>query len=220
VHAQMSKQKHIPTITGSKNLLMLKLSKFYSVKKNIQTVIDIIQNEDDEKKKPKVSKDKKISLRLIDWFVTNYSKKNNTIIEYRENGNIIHFNVYMSYRSQLKSYKKESFDPFRRRDRIIFQYEKDKNIETTIGQLNMFRWVIENKIIDYINAHFKEIDKDMQSTQKDNIHKKNSDDNIKTKTVQTENGVIVQRRKKRSQLSKSSVKNMNFVGGQRMINFD
>ena len=84
----------------------------------------------------------------------------------------------------------------------------------------MFRWVIENKIIDYINTHFKEIDKDMQSTQKDNIKKKNSDENIKTRTVQTENGIVIQRRKKRSQLSKSSVKNMNLTNGQRMISFD
>ena len=56
----------------------------------------------------------------------------------------------MNYKSQLKAFSKKQFDPFCRRKRIKFDYEKSKNIITTIGQLNFFKWIIENKILDYI----------------------------------------------------------------------
>ena len=32
---------------------------------------------------------------------------------------------------------------------------------TTIGQLNFFKWALENKIIDYVIAHREEIENDM-----------------------------------------------------------
>lgn len=209
-----NQSKKCSKIINSKDLLMISLSKFYSQKSNINKILAIIE--------PSLSTkiDNNISLRLIDWFVTNFSKKNNTIITKEKNNNIIHFNVYLSYRSQLKAYSKQLFDPFRRRDRITFFFDTDKSIETTIGQLNMFRWILQNDILEYINNNLDEIEKDMVNTQKSNMIKKNNDDNIKIKAIQTENGIIYQKRKKRNQLSKSSVKNMNLFSGQRVIKFD
>ena len=32
---------------------------------------------------------------------------------------------------------------------------------TTVGQLNFFKWALENKVIDYINNNLTKIDKDM-----------------------------------------------------------
>jgi hypothetical protein len=64
------------------------------------------------------------------------------------------------------------------------------------------------------------IEKDMLITQKQNQNKKKDDDNMRIKTIQTENGVIIQKRKKRSQLSKSSIKNMNKLSGSMTIRFD
>jgi hypothetical protein len=209
-----NQSKKCSKIINSKDLLMISLSKFYSQKSNINKILAIIE--------PSLSTkiDNNISLRLIDWFVTNFSKKNNTIITKEKNNNIIHFNVYLSYRSQLKAYSKQLFDPFRRRDRITFFFDTDKSIETTIGQLNMFRWILQNDILEYINNNLDEIEKDMVNTQKSNMIKKNNDDNIKIKAIQTENGIVYQKRKKRNQLSKSSVKNMNLFSGQRVIKFD
>ena len=207
-------EKKPTKIINSKDLLMISLSKFYSNKSNINKILPII----DSQLFP--NSNNKISLRLIDWFVTNYSKKHNTIISKKAaNGTVVHFNVYLSYRSQLKGYSKQLFDPFRRRDRITFVYDKDKSIETTIGQLNMFQWILQNDIIDYINNNFDKVEEDMLSSQKDNQSKKNNNDNIKVKAIQTENGVVYQKRKKRNQLSKSSVKNMNLYNGQRVISF-
>jgi hypothetical protein len=206
-------KKKSSKIINSKDLLMISLSKFYMNKSNINKILPII----DPQLVP--NSDNRISLRLIDWFVTNYSKKNNIIVLKKQIAGNIHFNVYLSYRSQLKAYSKQLFDPFRRRDRITFFYDIEKSIETTIGQLNMFRWILQNDIIDYINSNFDKIESDMLSTQKENLNKKNNDDNIKVKAIQTENGIVYQKRKKRNQLSKSSVKNMNLVSGQRVISF-
>jgi len=200
-------------IINSKDLLMISLSKFYAQKLNINKMLCIVE--------PSLAKqESNISLRLIDWFVTNYSKKNNTIITKEKNNNIIHFNVYLSYRSQLKAYSKQLFDPFRRRDRITFFFDTDKSLDTTIGQLNMFRWIIQNDILEYISNNVEDIENDMIQTQKTNMNKKNDDENIKVKAVQTENGVVYQKRKKRNQLSKSSAKNMNLFTGARVIKFD
>jgi hypothetical protein len=176
-------------IADSKDLLMASLSKFYNTKNNINIIIPIIEGKSD------------ISLRLIDWFVTNYSKKNNIVILKEQNNNVYHFNVYLSYRSQLKAYSKQLFDPFRRRDRITFMYDNDMSIETTIGQLNFFRWILQNDILNYITNNISYIEKDMVKTQKDNQKKKNEEGNIKIKEVKTDNGVtIVTKRKKRIQL--------------------
>lgn len=177
----------------SKDLLMVSLSKFYSNKVNIQKILPIITGKAD------------ISLRLLDWFVTNYSKKSSTIITHiNSENNIVHFNVYLSYRSQLKAYSKQQFDPFRRRDRITFFYEKEKFLETTIGQLNFFKWVIQNNILDYIEKNKEEIEKDMI-----NIQKRNGGE-----------CVAVAKGKKRLELSKSFLKNMNTFSGSRIINFN
>ena len=176
----------------SKDLLMVSLSKFYSNKANIHKILPIVTGKSD------------ISLRLLDWFVTNYSKKSSTIITHiNSENNIVHFNVYLSYRSQLKAYSKQQFDPFRRRDRITFYYEKEKCLETTIGQLNFFKWVIQNNILDYIEKKKEEIENDMI-------------------TVQKKNGVEIPSTtgKKRLELSKSFLKNMNTFSGSRIINFN
>jgi hypothetical protein len=192
----------------SNDLLMQSLSSFYTNKNNIQKVIPIINGES------------KISLRLIDWFITNYSKKYQTIIKKKVSGNTVHLNVYISYRAQLKSYSKTNFDPFRRRERICFYYDPKNYIETTIGQLNMFRWILQTDILDYVAEHKKDIEQDMIQTQKDNQDKKLNTDNIKVKVIETENGLVTKTRKKRNELSKSILKNMNQTAGKRTIQFD
>jgi hypothetical protein len=188
---------------------MQSLSKFYADKHNIRRILPVINGESD------------VSLRLIDWFITNYSKKNQTIItKNNKDGTLQYMNVYLSYRSQLKSYSKTYFDPFRRRDRITFLYDTNKSIETTIGQLNMFRWILQSNILEYVQDHRKDIEQDMIKTQKDNQQKKQNKENIKVKVIETVNGTVTKTRKKRNELSKSVLKNMNQVIGKRTISFD
>jgi hypothetical protein len=104
-----------------------------------------------------------ISLRLVDWFVTNYAKQKNT--SYILNGQ--EFLVYMNYKSQLKAYSKKLFDPFCRRERILFQMPGQPPFMTTVGKLNFFRWAIEKGVLDYIRLNLTSLEREMNATQRE-----------------------------------------------------
>jgi hypothetical protein len=163
---------------------------FYKTKENLTKMMNVINGES------------KISLRIVDWFVTNYAKKYYTVYEIPQ---IIHglpsetqtvrFKVYNDYKLKLKAYAKKNFDPFCRWERITIPYDNDNYMETTIGQLNFFKWAIESNIIDYIHNHYQEIESDMNirnSTSK-RLATIDKEDNGKT-------------RKKREELSISACK--------------
>ena len=168
-------------IQGKQELLLVSLNKFYQDSKNKECIKNILTGEG------------KISLRIIDWFVTNYSKKYN--IEYliktkvnsprrsqtlKKNTNSKlskkdlskyssankQINIFLSYKSQLRAYSKKQFDPFCRRNRIDFYFDETDSITTTVGQLNFFRWALQNNVIDYIMNNYKEIEKDMNDNTK------------------------------------------------------
>lgn len=113
----------------------------------------------------------KISLRLLDYLCTNYSKHNNSSYELKK-GTSKTFYIYQSYKSQLKTFSKKYFDPFCRRERISLvmldpESSQEIPVETTIGQLNFFRWCIHNQVYEYAIAHGESIEKEMnQSIQK------------------------------------------------------
>jgi len=124
-----------------RELLIVSLQRFYSSRTDLDKLIPILQGDGD------------ISLRLIDWFVTNYAKKHHVsymIVEQE-------FIVYLNYKSQLKAFSKKLFDPFCRRERILFQCGSHAPFETTVGQLNFFRWAFEKNILDYIRTHLTDI---------------------------------------------------------------
>jgi hypothetical protein len=73
------------------------------------------------------------------------------------------FKVYLDYKLNLKAYSKKRFDPFCRWDRIAFPYLNNSYIQTTVGQLNFFKWAIDNQVIHYIEANYRDIEYDMNS---------------------------------------------------------
>ncbi|QOI90226.1 hypothetical protein QKU58_gp105 [Pyramimonas orientalis virus] len=142
------------TDISSNDLLLLSLTNYYTKHKQIHVLKDIIES------------GSKVSLRLIDWYVTNYCKQNNVVYILKKKDGDEYFNVYMNYRSQLKAFKKILFDPFRRRARISFHYGEDEELSTTIGQLNFFRWAIDNDIIYHLENNICTVEKDMINRQK------------------------------------------------------
>ena len=172
-------------IIKKQDLLMNTLIEFYLKKKNKNNLNDLLNI---------LNGTLNISLRIIDWFVTNYSKKNN--IYWIHNNE--RFVVYLNYKNQLKAYSKKQFDPFCRRDRIMFYYDKKNNQEnsnkynsneynndeilddnnnyiiTTVGQLNFFKWAIKYNIINYIIENLQHIENDMQKCLKYIYTKDNS----------------------------------------------
>ena len=107
-----------------------------------------------------------ISLRIMDWFVTNYSKKHYTVYDLIGGGGgtgipAKRFKVYVDYKLKLRAYSKKRFDPFCRWDRINVPYKNGTYIQTTLGQLNFFKWAIENEVIRYIQENYSAIEADM-----------------------------------------------------------
>ena len=101
------------------------------------------------------------SLRVIEWFCNNYSKKYDIIYKISKNKD---FNVYLSYKSQLDSYSKKQFDPFNRKHKGFDPFFLNMNEEiilTTVGQMNFFKWCISNGVLDYIERNLENIKKDM-----------------------------------------------------------
>ena len=200
--------------TSRGNLLMESLNRFFNEKHNIDQILAIVKGES------------KISLRVIDWFVTNYSKKynisyfidtiNNRILtddDTYQALNCKQFIVYIDYKLQLKGYSKRQFDPFCRRSRINFQYEKDKSFVTTIGQLNFFRWIINNKILDYVGENLKYIDSDMNTCYKKQY--------TIQKNLKIENQKSASKtRRKRQELSISATKSLNKSNVKVVVSFD
>ena len=111
---------------------------------------------------------KRVSLRVLDWLVTNFSKKNRIIYTLRhDNGKTIPFNLYLQYKSSLNRYKRHVFDPFRRHKRVYFIF-KQHMYSTTVGQLNFMHWAFEHHIIDYAQSRMAEIEADMTQCIKEN----------------------------------------------------
>jgi hypothetical protein len=171
--------------TTQNDLLLTKLMQFYKEGDNLESMLSIINGES------------KISLRIVDWFATNYAKKYYTVYPLTNSSN--RFKVYMDYKLKLKAYSKKRFDPFCRWERINIPYKNETNentfIQTTIGQLNFFKWSLENDVIKYINDNYANIEKDMN----------NRNSTSKRKNVNVKNQMT---RKKREELSIYASKNI------------
>jgi hypothetical protein len=104
----------------------------------------------------------KLSLRILDWFVTNYSKKHILLLN-NERVN----NIYQIYKSKLKGSSKVYFDPFNRKNKIEYYYTKTEFISTTPAQLCFFKWCFEYNILYYVEKHYDIIEKDMKENTKE-----------------------------------------------------
>jgi hypothetical protein len=165
--------------TTQNSLLLNNLLDFYKENNNLEKMLHIINGESN------------ISLRIVDWFTTNYAKKYYTV--YNIPNTERRFKVYVDYKLKLRSYSKKKFDPFCRWDRINIPYKEETHIQTTLGQLNFFKWAFENDVISYIETNYAVIEKDMNN--RNSTSKRNK---LVTSTQKT--------RKKREELSISASK--------------
>ena len=186
------------------DLLMKNLMDFYQNHGNLDKMMRIINGES------------KISLRIVDWFVTNYAKKYYTVydLSFDNKPESMRFKVYNDYKLKLKAYSKKRFDPFCRWERITIPYDNEKFMETTIGQLNFFKWAIENKIVDYIETNYGSIEDDMNFRNSTSKRKhtpttaSSTDSEISSSSsiTTTSSNENAKTRKKREELSESACK--------------
>ena len=183
---------NVSNLNTQNDLLLKNLMDFYKNKENLNKMMRVINGESN------------ISLRIVDWFVTNYAKKHYTIYELPDpiHNTTVRFKVYNDYKLKLKAYSKRRFDPFCRWDRITIPYDVNSSMETTIGQLNFFKWSIENRIIDYIESNYTDIENDMND-RNTTSKRKTPNDTISSEESVTDNAKT---RKKREELSVSACK--------------
>lgn len=163
------------------SLLMQNLMEFYNKDDNLEKMLSIINGESS------------ISLRIVDWFATNFAKQ--YYVTYATT-NDARFKVYVDYKLNLRAYSKRRFDPFCRWERISIPYNNGDHIQTTIGQLNFFKWALENNVINYIQEHYSEIEADMNARNSTSKRRKSTGPANKT-------------RKKREELSISASKTIH-----------
>jgi hypothetical protein len=202
-------------IQCKQDLVISWLQEFYTHPGNLEALTPILKGESP------------ISLRLIDYFVTNYAKKNNTsYLEQNRN-----FLVYFHYKRELNAYSKRLFDPFCRRERILFQARGHEAFVTTVGQLNFFRWAIEKGILTYITDHREAIERDMNATLKEHYSRstKTASTRQTVTSVAESQGTVESigsgestasgSRKKRSEITQSAMKKVNFHACDVVLSF-
>lgn len=192
----------VPSGLGYKTqneLLLNNLMEYYKKDDNLSKMLKIITGES------------KISLRIVDWFATNYAKKYYTLYPITDSfGNVRRFKVYVDYKLKLKAYSKKRFDPFCRWERISIPYKDGTYIETTIGQLNFFKWTMENEVVKYIEEHYEAIEKDMNNRNSTAKRKEPVTDPVNIIVANATSNTIINNktRKKREELSVSATKSI------------
>lgn len=180
--------------------------KFYDENNNLEKMLRIINGESP------------ISLRIIDWFATNYAKKFFTVYELSANKR---FKVYVDYKLKLKAYSKRRFDPFCRWDRITIPYDSGTFIQTTIGQLNFFKWALENGVVAYIEKNYATIEDDMNTrnstSRRNNDGIMSPDDAAESVTTSAQKNKT---RKKREELSISATKSIKKETVEIVVSFN
>lgn len=188
------------------SLMMKSLTEFYKNTIYIEQMKNI------------VDQNSVISLRILDWFITNYAKKYRTIIQNKSKS----VDVYQNYKLQLKSYSKRGFDPFCRKNKIRFYYTDDNYIETSCGQLCFFRWCFENDILSYVKNNLSTIEQDMKSSLKKKklSVKKDTNDNTSENNDNKSDNSQSNTEQKRQPLSISAARSVSKQNVSYTIKFD
>lgn len=140
------------SIENKQKLLMNRLNEFFNEREHFEQLVSLL-----EQTTP-------ISLRLLDWVVTNYSKKNSVYLKVERNGVVETVNLFLDYKAHLKSFSKRSFDPFCRRERIIVTFDVDeqkRRFLTTPAQLNFYKWCIQTGVTQYCRDNLEVLEADM-----------------------------------------------------------
>lgn len=145
-------QQKLPTHTFSnryqpnssvttQDVLKTSLVKFYTKSEHLDKFLQVISTNSP-------------SLRLLDYFVVTYTKLNPVTYMHPVTHKL--FDVYSSYKTQLKSHSKRLFDPFKRNGRIVIRFDNEQHY-STLGQLHFFKWCLTNHVLDYVEKNMNAI---------------------------------------------------------------
>jgi hypothetical protein len=113
--------------------------------------------------------DHRLSLRTLDWLVTNFAKRTALRIQGPDGGSVY---VHDAYRAGLAAFRRRHFDPFCRAQRRthdgrrVSEYATlhssgGKALQTCISQLNFMEWAHRHGVLAYAMEHEDAIVADM-----------------------------------------------------------
>ena len=150
---------------------------------------------------------KLVSVRILNWFVSNFAKFYMTAfnpVKYGASHEGTQFVVWNQYSAAKAGYRdKDMFDPYCRNSHPVCVSRSDGSVfRTNLGQLNFFKWAIRNKIIDYVCDHYDEIVRDLADRMPKNVTAKNRAPSVASST---------KTRKKREEISASACQSIAFI---------
>lgn len=131
-------------------------------------------------------KSKGVSLRVVDWLVTNYARKTKFGFWKEKNGSLCYIDLHQTYRNVLKIWRRKLFDPFQRFQRVFYLLDGEF-VTTTVGQLNFFKVMSEQcNLMEVLkNRQLVEaVKRDMIQAQIDKAAKKDPLAKIKSRTFE------------------------------------
>ena len=141
-------------LTSQQRLMVYKANLFFQDREHLQTLLDLLVTKSE------------ISMRTLEWFVINYSRRHRTSYRVSDNGHKYRFVVYDEYRKQMDAYGKDHFDPFCRKHKVACTYiddEEEYQIPTSVGQLNYLYWIRRYGVLIYLRRHLEEVVAEMRS---------------------------------------------------------
>ena len=121
---------------------------------------------------PLISVKSSVSLRVVDWLVTNHAKRHDVTVRFGDKvGGIPEriVNLHHEYRAWLRVWRRRLFDPFARRSRVFFEVEGSFQA-TTVAQLNFILFAHQLGVIDFVKKHVSVIEREMNHVLRSKQH--------------------------------------------------
>lgn len=137
---------------------------------------------------PVVMQTYSVSLRLLDYTMTNWAKKTRVMSVMNTRSGPVPLNIFSLYKDWLHFYRRRGFDSFRRRERIYFEHTDGSGtvLESTVAQLNFLRWAEMYGIMEYVHKHKTLIEDDMMRTLSDSKRRRATDGGERKRRKRTE----------------------------------
>ena len=108
-----------------------------------------------------------VSLRTLDWLVTNYAKR--VSLRIVTNGRPVY--VHDAYRTALAAFRRRNFDPFcrtgsaaaKQNSNVEFIRADGRRVRTSVAQLNFFEWAHRMGVLEYAREFAGVITSDMNA---------------------------------------------------------
>ena len=101
----------------------------------------------------------RVSIRVMDWYVTNYTKKHCTSYLFESEKSSRMFHVHDEYNEKCNAQGRRLFDPFRRGPRVFFETSDGLMHESTLGQIFFWHWADVHGVL-------KNLEKDLHAVEK------------------------------------------------------